>query len=219
VSPEHTARPSPVAASLTLPGPGGGARDQRKLDTLAALRRAAVDLALERGVERITVADIAAAAGVSRRTFFNYFATKEDALVGENPQMAEFLGQALAGRPAGEPPLTAVHRALQETFAVFLTDDIRDRIAARHRLLAACPGLLPRHLARYAAFEHLLAEAVTARSTGSDPAADPELLATVIAGAVRLCLQRWSRDGHPPLARQLDTAFAALRDGLEGPAS
>jgi hypothetical protein len=85
VRPEHTARPWPAAVGVTRPGPGGGARDQHKLDTLSGLRRAAVELALERGVEHITVADIAAAAGVSRRTFFNYFATKEDALVGEYP--------------------------------------------------------------------------------------------------------------------------------------
>jgi AcrR family transcriptional regulator len=201
-----------VAASLTLPGPGGGTRDQRKLDTLAALRRAALGLALENGIERITVADIAAAAGVSRRTFFNYFASKEDALVGENPELTEFLRQTLAARPAGEPALTALHHALRETIAVFFTGDIRDRLAARHRLISAYPALLPRHLARYAAFEQLLAEAITARSAGGGP--DPELLATMAASAVRLSARQWTRDGDPPLTERLDTAFTALRDGL-----
>ena len=212
MNPHHADRPWPVAASLTWPGPGGGARDQRKLDTLAALRRAALDLALENGVEEITVADIAASAGVSRRTFFNYFATKEDALVGENPELAEFLRQALAVRPAGEPALTALHRALRETVTVFFTDDIRDRLAARHRLISAYPALLPRHLARYAAFEQLLAESITARSAEGGP--DPELLATMAASAVRLCARQWTRDGDPPLADRIDTAFTALRDGL-----
>jgi AcrR family transcriptional regulator len=212
VNPHHTVRPWPVAASLTLPGPGGGARDQRKLDTLAALRRAALGLALENGVERITVADIAAAAGVSRRTFFNYFASKEDALVGENPELSEFLRQALAARPAGEPALTAVHHALRETITVFFTDDIRDRLAARYRLISAYPALLPRHLARYAAFEQLLAEAIEARSP--DGGLDPELLATMAASAVRVCARQWTRDGDPPLTERLDTAFTALRDGL-----
>jgi AcrR family transcriptional regulator len=212
VSPHQTARSWPVAASLTSPAPGGGVRDQHKLDTLAALRRAALKLALANGVERITVADIAAAAGVSRRTFFNYFASKEDALVGENPEMAAFLRQALASRPAGEPPLTAVHHALRETVTVFFTDDIRDRLAARHRLISAYPALLPCHLARYAAFEQLLAEAITARSADGGP--DPELLAAMSASAVRLCAMQWTRDGDPPLTERLDTAFTALRDGL-----
>lgn len=212
VSPEHPARPWPVAASLTWPGPVGGARDQRKLETLAVLRRAALALALENGVERITVAEIAAAAGVSRRTFFNYFASKEDALVGENPELAEFLRQALAARPPGEPALSTLHQALRQTVTVFFTDDIRDRLAARHRLISAYPALLPRHLARYAAFEQLLAEVITARSADSGP--DPELLATMAASAVRLCARQWTRDGDPPLAERIDTAFTALRDGL-----
>lgn len=212
MNPHQTARPWPVAASLTLPGPGGGARDRRKLDTLDALRRAALNLALANGVERITVADIAAAAGVSRRTFFNYFASKEDALVGENPELAEFLRQSLAARPAGEPALTAVHHALRETITAFFTDDIRDRFAARHRLISAYPALLPRHLARYAAFEQLLAETITARTADGGP--DPELLAAMTAGAVRLCALQWTRDGDPPLTERLDTAFAVLRDGL-----
>lgn len=212
MNPHRTARPEPVAASLTLPGPGGGARDRRKLDTLAALRRAALELTLANGIEGVTVAEIAAAAGVSRRTFFNYFASKEDALVGENPELAEFLRQALATRPAGEPALTAVNHALRETITVFFTDDIRARFTARQRLISAYPALLPRHLARYAAFEQLLAEAITARSAAGDP--DPELLAAVTASAVRLCALQWTRDGDPPLTERLDTAFAVLRDGL-----
>lgn len=212
MNPRQTARPWPVAASLTLPGAGGGARVQHKLDTLAKLRRAALNLALAKGVEQITVADIAAAAGVSRRTFFNYFSSKEDALVGENPELAEFLRQAIAARPAGEPAVTAVHHALRETITVWFTDDIRDRLAARYRLISGYPALLPRHLARYAAFEQLLAEGITARSTHGGP--DPELLATMAASAVRLCVLQWTRDGDLPLTERLDTAFAALREGL-----
>lgn len=200
------------AGELITPGPGRKARYQRKLRTLDALRRAAVDLALEHGVDAISVADIAAAAGVSRRTFFNYFPSKEDALVGENPELSAFLREAIAARPADEPPLAAVRAALGETIAAFVTDEIRERLRARHQLLADHPELLPRHLARYAAFEQLLTDCLTARAMR--PGTDAQLLATVIAGVVRLCSRRWARHGNPPLAQRIDTALGALHQGL-----
>lgn len=201
-------------ADLTPPAPDDRGWGQHKLDTLAALRSAALALALQHGVEHITVADIAAAVGVSRRTFFNYFPSKEDALVGENPQLTAYLRRAIAARPAGESPLAAVQTALTETIAAFVTDEIRDRLRARHQLLSAHPELLPHHLARYAAFEQLLTEAITARATPSDLPTDPELLATTIAGAVRLCTQRWARHGNPALAARIDTALTTISRGL-----
>lgn len=208
--PAVTAPPTATrhATDLATSGTRSGTRHQRKLDTLAALRSTALRLALERGVSAITVADIATAAGVSRRTFFNYFATKEDVLVGEAPQFTAYLHQALTERPEHEPPLTAAEHALQDTYAVFFTDDVRDRIRARHQLLATHPELLGRHLARYAAFENVLTEALSARQ---DSNADPELLATLIASAVRLCIRRWAHDGDPSLAQRLTDAFTTLR--------
>lgn len=207
-----TAPPTPTrhATDLAASGPRSGARYRRKLDTLAALRNAALRLALDHGPGAITVADIATTAGVSRRTFFNYFATKEDALVGEIPQFTAYLHRALTGRPDEEPPLTAAEHALQETYAVFVADDVRDRVRARHQLLNTHPELLDRHLARYAEFEHVLTDALVTRR---DTSTDPELLATLITSAVRLCLHRWAHDGDPPLAQRLTTVFAALRHG------
>lgn len=200
-------------ADLTPPARAGKGWDQRKLDTLAALRSVALTLALEHGVEQITVADIAEAAGVSRRTFFNYFHSKEDALVGENPELAAFLRRAIAARPAAEAPLAAVQGALHETITAFVTDDVRHRLRARHRLLADYPALLPHHLARYAAFERLLTDALTSRMLAG-AGADPGLLATAAAGAVRLCVHRWARHGDPPLSQRLEVALAALHHGL-----
>jgi AcrR family transcriptional regulator len=207
---EQTTR-HPHAAVVTRPGQPSGRRYQHKLDTLAALRHAALRLALTHGLEAITAAEIAEAAGVSRRTFFNYFASTEDALVGETPQLSEHLRVAIAARPTGESPLAAVRAALTETAAAMVTDDVRDRIHARHQLLTVHPELLGRHLARYAAFEGLLTEAIAARR---DTDTDPELLATLIAGAVRLCAHRWAEHGDPSLSQRLHTALATLHSGM-----
>lgn len=197
-----------------LPDPPSGPWRQHKLDTLAALRHAALHLALEHGVEAITVADIAIAAGVSRRTFFNYFATKEDALVGETPQLSAYLREAIAARPAAETPLAAVHTALRQTYSVFVTDDGRERIRLRYQLLASHPQLVPHHLARYVAFEHLLTEALTARDTTHETSTDLGLLAALAASTTRLCTQRWAEHGNPSLATRLDTAFTTLQHGI-----
>lgn len=203
------------AIELTTAGPSGGAWHRHKLATLGALRHAALELALARGVDAITVAEITTAAGVSRRTFFNYFATKEDALVGETPQLTSFLQQAVLARPGAEPPLTAVEHAIRQTYGAFVTDDARERIRARHQLLTQHPELLPRHLARYAAIEQLLATTVTTRlDQHHTPETDPGLLATQVVGALRLCLRRWAEHGAPSLEQRLATAFAAIRHGL-----
>lgn len=212
---DATTTPRRHAAGLTSPARVGGARYQHKLETLAALRAAALQLALHQGLETITATDIATAAGVSRRTFFNYFASKEDALVGETPQLATFLREAITTRPAAEPPLTAVQTALLETAAAYITNDVRDRIRTRHHLLTAHPELLGRHLARYAAFEHLLTEALTTRTRHhTPPRIEPGLLATLIAGTARWCTHQWAEHGDPPLTQRLDTALSSLRTGL-----
>lgn len=77
-----------------------------------ALRVAAEELIARRGYEKVTVEDIARAAGVSRRTYFRYFETKEDVVVAGSDRFADDLLAAVAARPAREAPLEAVRNAL-----------------------------------------------------------------------------------------------------------
>src|SRR5438045_3962862 len=91
-----------------------GLRDRKKDDTRKAISRAALMLAVEHGPDGVTVDDIAAAADVSPRTVFNYFATKEYAILGLSPERAKEMAQSVRERPADEAPLTALRLALTE---------------------------------------------------------------------------------------------------------
>src|ERR1700748_523022 len=89
-----------------------GLRERKKLRTREQITEAAIALFADRGFEGTTVDDIAAAAEVSRRTFFRYFARKEDVILAWKRETAQELPDALAGRPADESPLDAVEGAL-----------------------------------------------------------------------------------------------------------
>ncbi len=90
-----------------------GLRDRKKRATRATLQREALRLFGERGFEATTVQDIVAAAEVSERTFFRYFASKDDLVLGDFIDALPELLAALRARPAGEPPLVAVQAALR----------------------------------------------------------------------------------------------------------
>lgn len=84
--------------------PGIGRRERKKLETRRAISRAALDLALENGLDNLTVEAISEAADVSPRTFFNYFPSKEDALVTDAARIGDELRPLILERPAGESP-------------------------------------------------------------------------------------------------------------------
>ncbi|HEY3604102.1 MAG TPA: TetR family transcriptional regulator, partial [Sporichthyaceae bacterium] len=94
---------TPVATTVPAAEPHASLRERKKLATRRSLRRAALDLVTERGFAHVTVEDIAAAADVSPRTFFNYFPTKEAALFGADPDRITALRERIARLAPGEP--------------------------------------------------------------------------------------------------------------------
>src|SRR5699024_8962856 len=89
-------------------------REAKRRVVREALSSAARDLVLERGLDAITVEDIARAAGVSTRTFFNYFPTKDDAIIGVEPELISELVTAMRNRPVDETPAQALHAVIFE---------------------------------------------------------------------------------------------------------
>jgi AcrR family transcriptional regulator len=183
----------------------GGMRERKKLATREALSAAALRLALEHGPQNVRVDDIAEAAGVSPRTYNNYFSSREQAIVvGLAAERGEPVAAALRNRPADEPLEHAVVSALIEQYSGEGEPD-RDTLA----LITSAPALQAEFLDTIAAIEQPLAEAITARiDTDRHTGLGPEVLAAAVSAAARVAAQRW-------LQPEPDTTFSVmLQDAL-----
>ena len=98
-------RMAPTAPASGSREPRASLRERKKLATRRSLRRVALDLVAERGFAHVTVEDIAEAADVSPRTFFNYFPSKEAALFGADPERVAALRERVVREAPGEPVL------------------------------------------------------------------------------------------------------------------
>lgn len=196
-------------------GGEAGLRARKKLQTHRALATAARELALEGAMEDVTVDAIAERAGVSPRTFFNYFASRDDAIVGTDAAIPQRLAEELLGRPADEPPVVALR-------AVLLGDDdeiseTAHRWALRSELLRRHPALLPRFLAGLVEIERALTDALGER-LGVDPDEDayPELVVSAVVATLRAALAWWDRTGrHQPLEEAAASALDTLALGFD----
>ncbi|MER7057944.1 MULTISPECIES: TetR family transcriptional regulator [unclassified Streptomyces] len=195
---------------------GGGLRERKKRATRAALAEAAVRLAAEHGAEKVTVEAISAAAGVSVRTFFNYFDTRDDAFVVMDADAGARMRCAVLEAPAELSPLEALRGALAAEFAEAEQDHELWRLHAE--VLHASPHLLARGVGAHMAAEANLAEAIAERLHGTGDGLYPRLLASVAHAAVRTSMDHWS--AHQEEAAFLDVfheVFTLLAAGLPAP--
>jgi AcrR family transcriptional regulator len=191
-----------------------GLRERKKAETRDALASAALRFADELGPDRVTVEEIAGAAGVSPRTFFNYFTSKEDAIVGSTEASTARVVQELVARPAGEPPLAALREAIHAS-ADHLQADPDDWII-RHRLVGRYPALAARYAARLATVEYELVVEI-ARRTKLDPDVDtyPAAVVSAAMAASRVALSVWqARDRRGSLPALFDEVFDQLASGF-----
>jgi len=129
-------------------GPGGTLRDRKRDRTRRALVNAAIDLFERRGYDGTTVADIAEAADIGTRTFFSYFASKEELLFPESDARVQAAVTAIANRKPADRPADVLLRALRDVGAPDgESDDMVDRVAAaRLRLIRTVPAVRGRAL-------------------------------------------------------------------------
>jgi len=210
----------PYARHVPLPTPAPSLRERKKFDTFRALASTAVRLVYERGLDNVTVEDISAEVGVSPRTFFNYFASKEDALVIAYPDYAEHAKQAAESLLAAPPEMSALE-ALASTL-VSQADRIQsDREEWLHRIavIEANPALVSRLITIGGESELSMLTAI-GRRTGLDPDDDlyPGLLFSAVCGVFNAAIRHWYRlDGKQPLEELVRAAVTALAAGLPSP--
>lgn len=163
-----------------------GLREQKKQATREALREAALRLAIERGPDGVRVDDIAEAAGVSPRTYNNYFSSREEAIVAALTTEREAqIAAAVVDGPAGVGLADAVIDAVVEHYTS-PGDPGHDAMS----LLATGPALRAAFVHTATAIEHSLADAIAQRLGDPDPRT-ARVLAAGVTAAVRVALEHW----------------------------
>jgi AcrR family transcriptional regulator len=183
-----------VETSTTIERPRPGLRERRKRLTAAELEAAALRLFGERGFDAVTVDDIAAEADVSRRTFFRYFASKEDILLADHFVQLARLREAITARPPDEPVLTALRNALLSMSSDF--EDRKEMVILRGRIMRETPSLQARSLVHQKTWEEAMQQMVAER-LGVDPTLDlrPGVVSATTLAAMRVAFQTWLSSG------------------------
>ncbi len=196
-------------------------RERKKLATRRGIRRVALDLIAERGFSHVTVEDIAAAADVSPRTFFNYFPSKEAVLFGVDPGRAEESRLRLVRDLPGSRALDVLRVILADQARVFAAELAElggdpTRWARQMKAAHADPQLRAAQAAHMALVESRFAGALADR-LGTDPDHDPYpmVLASAAMGVLRAAMSFWAATGGAvPLEQLTDAAFQDLADGF-----
>jgi len=189
-----------------------GRRERKKLETRRALREAALRLVAERGPDQVSVEDMAEAADVSVRTFFNYFSSKEEALFGWDDDALAGITAAVVDRPANEAPFKALRAVIRGFFDG--VEEWADGRALRHQLVRQYPTLLPRFLATHHQMDEALLRGLVMR-LGED-SLFARLVVTTASNAMRLTLSQWEASGRKgSVLDLLDESFDTLERGLK----
>ncbi|MEO9298970.1 TetR family transcriptional regulator [Devosia alba] len=184
---------------------------------------AAHALFIERGFEGTTIGDVAAAVGMSQRSVFRYFATKEDLIIGKFDFAAASMLATLRDRPAGEVLWVSLRRAFDEM--VIPCDDPRQRPAAVSilKVVFGTPALFAAYLQKMQEFQGAVVEALIERAIAAghpyaktDPA--PRALTAAAFGCLVAAQHSWLAGGTAAnFAACLDSAMAAVRPTISAP--
>jgi AcrR family transcriptional regulator len=198
-----------------------GLRERKRAATSRSIQLAALELVAERGLDRVTVEDIARRADVSPRTLFNYFSSKEEAFTGVSPELPE--SEATERFVAGSGPILDDLAELVLTSVVAGLDDL-ELMHRRRRLMKQYPEMAARRMASFRVFEDQLAAILEERLRRTDPAlaGDPpqlseraRLLALVAIAAMRHAWSLWADgDQRVSLPARLRRSFQQLESVL-----
>lgn len=176
--------------------------------THAEVERAALDLFARRGFEPTTVDDIAAAIGVSRRTIFRYFASKNDIVWGDFDWVIARLRRYLLARQPDEPVMVSLARAVVASNRYGESD--LPALRERMRLITTVPALQAHSMLRYEAWRQAVAEFVSERLGQESASLVPQVLAHVCLGTAVAAFVCWANNQEDDLEENLEHAFALL---------
>ncbi|WP_333775530.1 TetR family transcriptional regulator [Streptomyces sp. IBSBF 3136] len=189
-------------------------RERKKQRTRDALVRSALELFTTQGYERTTVDEIAGAVEVSQRTFFRYFAGKEEVAFAVQEMTEAHFVAAVRARPAHEAPMEALRQAVLEGWEA-IRETVESAVPVElylrmYKTIESTPALLAAHLRRSAATEETIARLLAERE-GVDVDTDPRprLAVAVFGGVIRVTERQWSTgDDFSLLAmRQLTASY------------
>ncbi|MCX4970291.1 TetR/AcrR family transcriptional regulator [Streptomyces sp. NBC_00654] len=216
---EKSATGQNAAAGAVAREPAG-LRERKKQLTYQAVSDAAIAMFLERGFDKVSVAEVAAAADISKPTLFRYFPAKEDLVLHRFADHEDESARVVTGRPAGETPLDALRRncldGLERRDPVTGLCDV-PQVLAYQRLLYGTPSLVARMYAYQGRSEAALARAL------GDGTAERLAAGQIVAVLRILAMENWRRIDAGESAEQVyesavraaELAFAQLRTGLE----
>jgi AcrR family transcriptional regulator len=208
-------------ATALNPSDSGGLRERKKQQTREDLSMAALRLVVERGFANVLVEDIAAAAGVSTRTFNNYFAGKAEAITFRHLDRARRTAVEFEARPTSEPLWDALSAAILGVMSEGAGSQPDPNWTAGVRLMVADPALAGELMKAAAAADQEMAIAV-ARRTGTDVDRDlyPRLVAVAVGGVIAVAMSQWATADPPvPLTDLLRESLRQIRAGLPDPRS
>jgi AcrR family transcriptional regulator len=186
--------------------------DRQRRAVRAEIVTAARELFVRQGFEATTIDEIVATVGVSRRTFFRYFGTKEDVLLGEVADRGDVVARALESRPSDEGPWEALRGALSDSQHDLLPPDAARAELEIGRIMHQTPSLRARYIEKRLHWHRALAPLIAKRIAGDDA----ELAAASIVATLMACLDVASdfwitSNGEADLADLCDRAVSAVR--------
>jgi AcrR family transcriptional regulator len=188
-------------------------RERTKLAVQREISEAAMTLFLREGFDAVTVGQIASEVGLSQRSFFRYFATKEDVVLGHLADAGEHLRAALDDRPGDEPPWTALRAAFNALLVGFAESP--ETLRQTTQMLLETPSLRARHLEKQLYWQELLVPDIARRLSTSSEGGDAVRAQALVASALA-CLDAagtaWARsDDDTPVETFLDAAIDTVR--------
>jgi TetR/AcrR family transcriptional regulator, regulator of mycofactocin system len=190
------------------PGPG-----RPPSTTRLELQRIALDMFSANGYDEVTIEALAAAAGISRRTFFRYFASKADALMADFDGDVERLRSVLAGSDPDLPVMDAIRHAVVAVNR-YHADDLA-RLRQRMQLQQDHPALLANGILHYEAWQAVVAEFAAARLGLAPDDLLPQVIARSVFGAAFAGFMSWLADDRGDLSPRLDSALAAMAEAFQ----